>query len=172
MNGEIYGWPGIKSNWCTSELKMEAIRAARMMYHPCISYVGIAADEPIRLARLNAREESPLKEIGWSESDCREWCKKNGLLSPIYTTVTRGGCWFCHNQRVNQLRLLRKNYPDYWALMLKWDSDAPESTYFSYGKTIHDFERRFQLEDEGFLFPQDRNFRWEMLDQELNLRLF
>lgn len=172
MNGAIYGWPGLKSNWCNSELKMEAIRAARRIYQPCTSYVGIAADEQIRLARLSTREKSPLNEIGWSESDCREWCKRNDLLSPIYTTVTRGGCWFCHNQRIDQLRLLRKNYPEYLALMLKWDSDRPQTTFFVGGKTIHDFDRRFQLEDDGFLLPEDRNFRWDMLDQELNLRLF
>ncbi len=55
--------------------------------------------------------------------------------------------------------------------MLKWDKDSPVS--FRPDKhTVHDFERRFQLEDEGFLFPEDRNFRWDMLDQELNFRLF
>lgn len=53
------------------------------------------------------------------------WCEENDLLSPIYTNAARGGCWFCHNQTVDQLRLLRKEYPDLWELLLKWDWDSP-----------------------------------------------
>ena len=41
------------------------------------------------------------------------------------------------------------------------------------GRTVHDFDRRFQMEDEGLLFPDERNFRWAMLDDySLNYRLF
>ena len=43
---------------------------------------------------------------------CRRWCEGNNSLSPIYTTATRGGCWFCHNQGVGQSRFLQKNYPE------------------------------------------------------------
>lgn len=93
------------------------------------------------------------------------------MLSPIYTTAARGGCWFCHNQSVGQLRLLRRNYPELWALMLKWDSDSPV-TFKADGHTVHDFDRRFQLEDEGMIYVDDKVFRWSMLDDELNYRLF
>lgn len=94
----------------------------------------------------------------------------NGLLSPIYTQATRGGCWFCHNQGVQPLRLLRKEYPDLWALLLKWDADSPV-TFHADGHTVHDFDKRFRLEDENLLSPNDKIFRWSMLDEELNLRL-
>ena len=56
-------------------------------------------------------------------------------------------------------------------MMLEWDTESPRK-FTTDGHTVHDFERRFQLEDEGFLYPEDRNFRWDMLDQELNFRLF
>lgn len=128
-----------------------------------VQYLGIAADEPKRLARLDGITKiSPLAAIGWTEADCWKWCEENDLLSPIYTTATRGGCWFCHNQSVEQLRLLRKNYPDLWALLLKWDLDSPV-TFHSDGRTVHDFDRRFQMEDEGKI-PTDRTFRWKMVD--------
>lgn len=94
---------------------------------------------------------------------CREWCEANDLLSPIYTTATRGGCWFCHNQGIDQLRILRHEYPEYWSLMLKWDSDSPV-TFHPDGHTVHDFERRFQLEDCGILIAGDRKFRWKQLE--------
>lgn len=38
--------------------------------------------------------------------------------------------------------------------------------------TVHDFDRRFQLEDDGLIYQDDKVFRWETLDQELNMRWF
>lgn len=170
--GMIYGFPfTVTGAWCNSELKMSAIRKARASYRGGIEYVGIAADEPNRFHTLSDTKLSPLVKIGWTEADCRAWCEKNGLLSPIYTQATRGGCWFCQNQGVHQLRLLRKQYPDLWELLLKWDRDSPV-TFHADGHTVQDFERRFKLEDEGLISSNDKIFRWSMLDAELNYRLF
>lgn len=202
--GTIKGWPMQKGNWC---LKLKLTALNQMKINPGdIQYLGIAADEPNRFHNLSDTKQSPLVEAGWTEDDCRKWCEENDLLSPIYTTATRGGCWFCHNQGVQQLRLLRKNYPELWALMLKWDKDSPvtfkpprrkwvpdpagpetrlvyaddetveleEHGYWKNlpGCTVQDFDQRFQLEDEGLIYPDDKVFRWSMLDDELNYRLF
>ena len=167
--GKIYGWPFQRGPWCNSRLKQNVFKKFQKS---SVQYIGIAADEPNRFHNLSETKKSPLVEAGWTEADCRRWCEDNDLLSPIYTTATRGGCWFCHNQGVGQLRLLRKNYPEYWALMLKWDKDSPV-TFHADGHTVHDFERRFAAEDDGFIYPDDRVFRWDMLDSEmLNYRLF
>lgn len=200
--GKIYGWPYQRGPWCNSRLKQAALAESRG-----IQYLGIAVDEPNRFHNLSDAKRSPLVEAGWTEADCRKWCEENDLLSPIYTTATRGGCWFCHNQGVGQLRLLRKNYPELWALMLKWDADSPvtfkpprrqwvtdldgpetrlvyaddddtvereERGYWKNlpGCTVHDFDRRFALEDEGLIAADDRIFRWSMLEEELNYRWF
>lgn len=77
----------------------------------------------------------------------------------------------CHNQGVNQLRQLRKEYPQLWALLLKWDTDSPVN-FKANGHTVHDYDRRFQLEDEHFLVPGDPRFKWSMLDGDLQYRLF
>lgn len=131
-----------------------------------VQYLGIAADEPERIARhTKSGIILPLVEIGWNEAYCRKWCEENDLLSPIYTTAARGGCWFCHNQSIDQLRLLRKDYPEYWELLLKWDLDSPV-TFKADGHTVHDFERRFAAEDLG-LVPTDRKFRWKMLENKV-----
>lgn len=167
--GTIYGWPIPKGPWCNSDVKMPPLD--RVERGGNIIYVGIAADEPNRFHNLTDTKKSPLVEAGWDEAYCRQWCEENDLLSPIYTTATRGGCWFCHNQGVGQLRLLRKNYPELWALMLKWDKDSPV-TFKADGHTVHDFDRRFQLEDEGLIAADDKIFRWSMLDDELNYRWF
>lgn len=168
-NGLIYGWPWQRGAWCTSRLKIDAIK--RISANGDTQYIGIAADEPNRFHNLTETKKSPLVEAGWTEAMCREWCEKHGLLSPIYTTATRGGCWFCHNQPTSQLRLLRRNYPEYWSMMLKWDSDSPVC-FKANGHTVHDYDRRFQMEDDGIISEDDKVFRWSMLDEELNYRIF
>ena len=127
-----------------------------------VEYLGIAADEPKRFGQLNDRKRAPLAEFGIDEGLCGLYCQYNDMLSPSYETSFRDGCWFCHNQGINQLRLLRRNYPDLWSLLMKWDLDSPVS-FKSDGHTVHDFDRRFQLEDEGRV-PTDRKFRWKMLE--------
>ena len=55
--------------------------------------------------------------------------------------------------------------------MLKWDTDSPV-TFRPDGHTVHDFDKRFQAEDEGLLIANGKTFRWDMLNQGLNYRLF
>lgn len=164
--GEIYGFPMVRGAWCNSRLKMSVLD--KFNKPEIIQYIGIATDEPNRFHNLNDRKRSPLVELGWNETECRQWCEENNLLSPIYTTSERGGCWFCHNQSVQQLRFLRKNYPDLWDLMLKWDLDSPvvfkPGSRNSPGHTVHDFDKRFQLEDDGYISPNDNRFRWSVLN--------
>ena len=104
------------------------------------------------------------------------------MLSPLYASHKRGGCFFCPCQSVGELRQVRAMHPDLWALMMRWDSDLlnDEATgsggkrllaYDSRLHTLHDFEARFRLEDEGMILPGER-FRWDMLHEELNYRLF
>lgn len=166
---QIAGFATRWAPYCTGELKQDVLKFSESAKqqgankNSVVSYIGIAIDEPKRLARLDGISKvSPLAAIGWTEADCYRICEENDLLSPIYTTATRGGCWFCHNQGIDQLRLLRKNYPDLWALLLKWDNDSPVS-FRPDGHTVRDFDRRFQLEDEEKV-PRDRRFRWKMID--------
>ncbi len=161
---QIYGFSMIKGAWCNSRLKVAALNQANKSGDKhTVQYLGIASDEPERIARHTKPDIIlPLVDIGWDEQYCRQWCEDNNLLSPIYTTATRGGCWFCHNQGVEQLRLLRKSYPEFWKLMLKWDNDSPTS-FKPGGRTVHDFDKRFQMEDDGILKAGDTRFRWKQV---------
>jgi len=93
----MYGFPYQKGPWCNDRLKMNALKQIpkkevikdadgnTIEVIPVIRYVGIATDEPKRLARLDKDNSvSPLKVIGWNEAECRKWCEENDLLSPIY----------------------------------------------------------------------------------------
>lgn len=165
---EYYGFPVQKGAWCNSKLKIAALdcwknNAIRQGFN-IVQYIGIANDEPLRIERHKDKKGivMPLVDIGWTEADCRAWCEQNGLLSPVYTHGTRDGCWFCHNQGVGQLRNLRKNHPDLWALLLKWDTDSPV-TFHADGHTVHDFDKRFECEDKGWFKPDDSRFKWSWL---------
>lgn len=151
----IYGWPCLRHSWCVGELKVRAQNQVRT--EGAVWYVGIAADEPERIKRLEGSIKSPLVAAGWTEADCMRWCEANDLVSPIYRDRARGGCWFCQNQSVEALRSLRQKYPEYWALMLKWDPDSP--TTFAPGKTLRDYDRRFAMEEDGRV-QTGRKFRW------------
>ena len=128
-----------------------------------MEYLGIAADEPARFGQLNERKRAPLVEFGIDEDLCGLYCQYAGILAPTYETSCRDGCWFCHNQGIDQLRNLWRDYPDHWALLMKWDLDSPV-TFKADGWTVHDFDRRFRMEEEGRV-PTDRSFRWKMLDE-------
>lgn len=156
--GTIYGWPMQCGQWCLQQLKLPVLNK---ISKNAIQYLGIAADEPERFNNLTDTKLSPLVMTGWDEDYCRQWCVDNDLLSPIYTTSARGGCWFCHNQPIDQLRILRHEYPELWELMLKWDVDSPVS-FHADGHTVHDFERRFFLEDNSCL---SSTFHWHQCDQ-------
>ena len=134
-----------------------------------VHYIGIAADEPKRIERHIEKPDMilPLVQIGWDEALCGLEAKYMDMLSPTYTDGSlRDGCWFCHNQSIGQLRKLRHEYPNLWALLLKWDSDSPV-TFHADGRTVRDFDRRFKAEDDGLIDPNKR-FRWKMIEEECN----
>lgn len=170
--GVIVGWPMTKGVKSGCELQ-KALKVSPMnkALKGNITYLGIAVDEPGRYNNITETKKSPLIEAGWTEERCRQWCKENGLLSPIYTDSTRSGCWFCPNQSIKQLRNLRKKYPEYWEIMLKWDKDST-FCFVSGKRTVWDYEERFRLEDQGLISADDKAFRWAMLDEPLNYRLF
>lgn len=165
--GTITGFPLTLGAWCNSRLKMKARVGA--VNKDDVEYIGIAYDEPKRRGRLNERLIAPLVDFCIDEDLCGLHCMYEGILSPSYDDGNRDGCWFCHNQGVDRLRLLRKKHPELWALLLKWDEDSP-FPFKADGRTVHDYEKRFQLEDDGHIFPEE-TFRWKMLEEPIQLRM-
>lgn len=170
--GQINGFPHTNRSWCRKELKTNALRKANIINLICsekgkrpIYYVGISADEDPRASRLIDTPDRvlPLVDIGWGEEKCREIAEELGMLSPVYQNSFRDGCWFCHYQGREQMRFLRKNYPELWEKLLEWDSDSPVC-FKACGHTVRDFDRRFKAEDDG-LAPKDLKFRWKKMDE-------
>ena len=165
--GQLRGWPFQRGCWANSFLKIEPFRKAVGRHD--VQYIGIAANEVARIAH-HARPSSrrmkamPLVDAGWTESDCMAWCRTAGLLSPVYTSFARDGCWFCCNQPVDRLRWLRRKYPELWQMMLRWDSDSPVQFKAHYSVSM--LEMRFRAEDVGSV-PLGCGFKWDMITHTL-----
>ena len=89
-----------------------------------VSYVGIATDEPKRLARLEGTGKvSLLAKYGLTEADARQLCADNGLLSPIYQHCRRNGCWFCPNASDAELRHMITHHPEMFDRLIAWEQE-------------------------------------------------
>lgn len=153
--GKIYGFPIGGKCFINRDCKVAPIRkylaklagGPRRVQTRIVQYIGIAADEPKRLPRLSGNKVSLLAKYGYTEAMARELCERHGLLSPIYATGTRGGCWFCPNCRLPQFINLRRNHPELWAKLVEL-SHTPNlcSSGFKYGKTLQEIERRMDWE--------------------------
>ena len=107
-----------------------------------ISYVGIAADEPERLERLTGRSISLLAKYGYTERMSFELCAKYDLLSPNYVNSSRGGCWFCPNNKVHGFCELRRKHPELWEELRKLSGVKNTiSQNFCYDKTFAQMEK-------------------------------
>lgn len=82
-------------------------------------YIGIAVDEPTRLKRLNEKQISLLAKYNYTEEMAKEKAREYGLLSPCYDYSTRGGCWFCPNASIRELKHLRSNHKNLWDELLR-----------------------------------------------------
>lgn len=124
-NGKKWGFPHAKmcnvkryckilamDNWCKKQGEFEKI-------------IGYAYDETERIERMlkTPNMSSTLYEEKIVEAQTFEICRRYELLAPTYETQTRDGCWFCPNQRIEQMAQFAKEYPHYWSLLEELSKD-------------------------------------------------
>lgn len=150
-SGLITGFPMAGRCQINKSLKVLPIEKFLKAYDDkFIQYIGIAIDEPERLARLTDNKLSLLAKYRFTEHMALSLCLKYDLLSPIYDFAPRGGCWFCPNARIAQLKYLRENHRELWDKLLELEEtpDLIGNIWNSLTKTsIHDMEKRFRFED-------------------------
>jgi hypothetical protein len=153
--GKICGFPIGGMCAVQRDCKLKPIRRYYNKWladYDIVQYVGIAKDEPNRLARLcdsrRIKKISLLDKYGYTEAMARAKCEEYGLLSPIYQTGTRNGCWFCPNCSIKQFSLFRKAHPDLWDELVKL-SHTPNLCFygFKYGKTVQEVEKLMDWEE-------------------------
>lgn len=107
---------------------------------------GIASDEESRIvSNINNDRISFLEILGITEFDTYDICAKDGLLSPTYTFSDRGGCWFCPNQKIQELEMLYREYPNLWADLMeiqRMPNKVQEN--FNRRQTLYDIEKEIK----------------------------
>lgn len=148
-----YSWAGPLSRWCTSKLKVDVINryfAQLKKQYNLINCIGIAVDEEYRLERQYASKEGyrfPLVEWKWKEERCIQYCKEQGFdWEGLYDIFDRVSCWCCPLQGFEDLRKLRKHFPELWKEL--HDMDARTWRKFKSEYSVADLEKRFKFEDE------------------------
>lgn len=154
-----YGWSSFKIRWCTKYLKIEPINAYLsdlQERYDVIQYIGIAADEDYRMEKKNNQDPNhrhPLRDWGWDEETALRYCYGLGydweglyeLSRNEKTGRSRVSCWCCPLQGYDDLRKLRKHFPELWIRLRELDRKQWQS--FAHGYSVEDFEQRFALED-------------------------
>lgn len=150
--GKKKGFPMMGCCGVQDECKMKPIRDFYKTIGDFKQYIGIAADEPRRLARMKSSETkiSLLEKYKYTEHMAFNLCKKYDLLSPVYDFAPRGGCWFCPNARDCELRHLRDNHREYWNMLLRLE-EVPNLAGNKWNTltqtSIHEKEEQFMWED-------------------------
>lgn len=145
---EKYGWAHYHMRWCTGELKTNVIKkyTARQKY---TMYVGIAADEQRRL-KPKKNYIYPLAEWGITEAQALEYCYRKGFdWDGLYEKLDRLGCYACPFKNLKELRIIYKDFPEYWRKMEALDGKAKKRAGYKFraGYTVVELGRRFEAEE-------------------------
>jgi 3'-phosphoadenosine 5'-phosphosulfate sulfotransferase (PAPS reductase)/FAD synthetase len=140
-----YGWARPNARWCTNLLKTQLIDKTLTTYrkeYEIIDFVGIAADEPKRIKDNNY----PLVEWNMTEKDCLDYCYVRGFnWEGLYEYFKRVSCWCCPLQSLDDLRKLRKYYPELWKKLKTLDEKSCND--FRINCSVKQLEERFTNED-------------------------
>lgn len=138
-----YGWPSHGRWWCTREKQGALNRASR----GTVMYVGIAADEEHRIKKGKIY---PLIEWGITEAAALKYCMDRGFdWGGLYSHFDRVSCFCCPLQPLDDLRTLRRHFPELWHQMLDWEKDIPyypNSRGFR-DKSVAELDARFAKEE-------------------------
>ncbi len=150
-NPKGYSWAGNRSRWCTSKLKTDLLSKYKnelSSKYNVIEYVGIAADEEYRLKReSNQEHEHPLVDWNWTEADALSYCYDKGFdWEGLYKHFSRVSCWCCPLQSLEELRKLRKFYPELWEELQEMDKATWRQ--FKPEFSVEELDVRFALEEE------------------------
>lgn len=149
--GKLRGFPIGGACKVNSDCKVPPIKKFyKNIKEDVTQYVGIAIDEPVRLARLeNTNKISLLAKYNYTEQMAYELCQEYDLLSPIYKFTHRNGCWFCPNCPDREFIELINNYPELWnELKILSKTDNLVTDKFNRTDTFYELDKRLNEEIE------------------------
>ena len=107
--------PNFRARFCTRILKIEPYRTWLKANAPCVSYVGLRADEEGRAGGAysdipGVTMRFPLREWGWTERHVWQYLDSTQVKIPYRTDCAR-----CYHQRIGEWWSLWKDHPELWA---------------------------------------------------------
>ncbi len=89
----------------------------------------------------------PLIEWNMTERDCLQYCYERGFTwGGLYEIFHRVSCWCCPLQSFEELRKLRKHFPELWKQLEFWDKNTWRT--FKPGYSVKALNVRFDFEEE------------------------
>lgn len=125
--------PNFRARFCTRILKIEPYRAWLVQNAPCVSYVGLRADEEGRAGGAYSDIDGvemrfPLREWGWGLEEVLGYLDQRGVKIPYRTDCAR-----CYHQRIGEWWSLWKDYPDLFEDAVR-DEQQMGATYRTPGR--------------------------------------
>jgi 3'-phosphoadenosine 5'-phosphosulfate sulfotransferase (PAPS reductase)/FAD synthetase len=142
-----YSWCGGVCRWGTSD----KLRVLEKYANGNIEYVGLAIDEPQRVAKeRKGNKQFPLVEWAMTEKECLEYCYQKGFYWEedgirLYDILDRVSCWCCRNKNLKELKNIHSYLPTYWEKLKDLQSRLKEPMK-GVGKSVFDLETRFNNE--------------------------
>lgn len=147
-----YSFPDFRNRWCTQLLKKTVINNYLKEKYPSDKYEvweyhGIALDEAKRAGK-NKEKNCLYPLIMWemTEKDCLQYCYNQGLdWGGLYEKLGRVSCWCCPLKNLKELKVMYKEFPEYWEKLKEWE----ERTYrkFRSDYSIKELEEKFKKEE-------------------------
>lgn len=147
-NGALPNW---RMRFCTRQLKLEPFKAFMLRAAPCVSYVGLRADESERegmeLEEGPIEQRYPLREWGWGVGKVWAYLDEKGVKIPERTDCAR--CFF---QRLGEWYRLWEQHPDIYEDAVQ-DEARYGATYRSPGRDtwpapLAELRKRFKRGDK------------------------
>jgi len=121
--------PAPHARWCTRVMKLEPLEAF-VGDDPCISYIGIRADERrdgYISHKPNIKAVYPFVDDGIVKSDVLRILEDSVGIPEYYSWRSRSGCYFCFFQRRDEWIGLAENHPKLFARAKSYEKIDPKS---------------------------------------------
>ena len=121
--------PAPHARWCTRVMKLEPLEAF-VGNDPCISYIGIRADENRNgyiSHKPNIQAAYPFIDDGIVKADVFRILEETVGVPEYYKWRSRSGCYFCFFQRRDEWLGLADNHPDLFERAKEYEKVDPES---------------------------------------------
>ncbi|MDE0442712.1 MAG: phosphoadenosine phosphosulfate reductase family protein [Gammaproteobacteria bacterium] len=144
--------PAPHARWCTRVMKLEPLEAF-IGDDPCVSYIGIRADEKrdgYISHKPNIKPAYPFIDDGIVKSDVFRILQESVGVPEYYRWRSRSGCYFCFFQRKDEWLGLADNHPDLFERAKSYEKvDSETGKLFTWvrGMTLEDIRaQRSEIE--------------------------